>query len=530
MSLEQTVPALRTDEPPTGQWLAAHIGPLIQAIEPTYFTSKRWFGSKSRQLKSYQPVDFVLLSEAPTLLASVILQIEYSEGEPELYHLPLALGQADHAPALIREQAGSVAGRVQTGQGDFYLYDAFADEEFCRLLYQNMFDNRQLPSQKGTFRFEAVQNRLSSREFTSVKRISTEQSNTSIIYNQELILKAFRKLSAGQNPDFEVPFFLTTYTDFKFVPKVAGFIEYRSANAQLYSIGALQDFVANDGDGYNFTLDSLRDYFEQIGVSASDASRVAEYAGTYPTLAGRLGQITGLLHNSLASNSELPEFAPELISADDVKGWQTSISALINKVCDNIRAQLDRHPPAQRQGLETILAHQADYLKLVDDLAVLTEDRTYKTRYHGDYHLGQVLKTGGDFVILDFEGEPARSLAERRAKHSPLKDVAGMIRSFNYAAYAGLFEAQKANSAPDLEQWATDWERLAVRDFEVGYQEAVGHNQGATFLPASDEIRTRALNVFLLEKAFYELNYEFNNRPDWVPIPLKGILRIIGQG
>ena len=225
----------------------------------------------------------------------------------------------------------------------------------------------------------------------------------------------------------------------------------------------------------------------------------------------------------------MPDFAPELITEADVQGWQASIVALINKVCDNIRAQLDRHAPEQRQGLETILTHQQDYLKLVDDLSVLAQGQTYKTRYHGDYHLGQVLKTGADFVILDFEGEPARSLAERRAKHSPLKDVAGMLRSFNYAAYAGLFAAQSINGAADLEGWANEWERLIVRDFEVGYREAVSHNGGAAFLPASEEIRNRALNVFLLEKAFYELNYEFNNRPDWVPIPLKGILRIIEQ-
>ena len=526
MSLPETK-KITAEQTPDGQWFEEHISDLLKTISPDYFTSKRWFGSKTRQLQNYQATDFVLVATDPTLLALIILQIEYAEGEPELYHLPLAFGS--QLPDRVREQAKGIATTVATPQGDYYLYDAFAEDAFCKLLYQNIYDQQEVAARQGNFAFASVQDRLETRDVNSIKRINTEQSNTSVIYNNKFIMKAFRKLTAGKNPDFEVPFFLTTHTSFGFVPKMAGYIEYHQGE-QVFSIAAMQDFVQNNGDGYTYSLDELKNYYREAAqLEKADAGKAQEFSADYLKLARRLGEITGELHNALASNKEEPDFAPELITETDVKAWQDSIRELINKVCNNIKAQMGKQTPQQRQGLQTILDHQQDYLKLVDDLAVLAQAQTYKTRYHGDYHLGQVLKTGDDFVILDFEGEPARSLAERRAKHSPLKDEAGMLRSFNYAAYAGLFDAQLNSNNPHLEDWAGAWEKLAVQSFEDGYNGAISHNQGAPFVPASDEIRDKVLNVFLLEKAFYELNYEFNNRPTWIPIPLKGILRIIGQ-
>ncbi len=514
-------PTLKVSQKPDSTWLEQNLAQLLAVIEPAYFISKRWFGSKTRQLKSYRPLDFCLVSGEPVLMALVIIQLDYAAGEPEVYHLPLALGSADDLPAQLRDQPHAVAVTLETPEGQLVLYDAFAREDFCQWLYQNMSDHRQLPSRHGNYRFESLPDRLNNQDLASIRWITTTQSNTSVVYNHRLIMKAFRKLTAGKNPDFEVPFFLTDQTDFKFVPRMAGYIEYNTAGGELFSIAAMQDFVPNDGDGYTYSLEHLKDYYQQAATTGQVDTRA------YQKLARRLGVITGELHNALASNADQPDFAPELITVEDVKGWQTSIVELINRVCDSIRNQLDRHSPQQRQGLQTILDHQQHYVKLVDGLAVLAEAKTYKTRYHGDYHLGQVLKTGDDFVILDFEGEPARSLAERRARHSPLKDEAGMIRSFNYAAYAGLFAAQDATGRTDLEPWATKWESTMVEAFEDGYQEATATNQGAEFLPASAEVKAKVLEVLLLEKAFYELNYEFNNRPDWVPIPLKGLLRII---
>ena len=167
-------------------------------------------------------------------------------------------------------------------------------------------------------------------------------------------------------------------------------------------------------------------------------------------------------------------------------------------------------------------------------LDILIEAEVHKTRYHGDYHMGQVLKTGPDFIILDFEGEPARTLEERRSKHSPLKDVAGLLRSFNYAAYAVLFEEWENTTDPaqraDLEGWAQEWEQVARQSFLDGYSEATARHTGPRIIPADEKIFQQAVKIFELEKAFYELNYEFNNRPTWVPIPAKGLQRIINEG
>jgi maltose alpha-D-glucosyltransferase/alpha-amylase len=289
-------------------------------------------------------------------------------------------------------------------------------------------------------------------------------------------------------------------------------------------------------------LDQVRAYFRAVEARLASgatlttpdlAAEAAALAHPYVPTARRLGEITGLMHNALASDPSQPDFAPEPITAADVTRWEGTITALTRQVIANVRAQLAAYPPATGEQLAWVGAHEADYLGLIGTLAALQEEAVYKTRYHGDYHLGQVLKTGDDFIVLDFEGEPARPLAERRARHSPLKDVAGMLRSFNYAAYAVLFEAQARAADPAqrhaLAAWATAWEEVARGAFLEGYFSAARQHTGAPYLPATPAVLQQVLAVFELEKAFYELNYEFNNRPTWVPIPLKGLLRVLAQ-
>lgn len=534
-----------TAETVTGPWLRREISNLVRQIKPEYFKSKRWFGSKTREISGYRVRDFELLDASVgdgDLLGLLLLEIGYEEGESELYQLPLSFKPLDQVPAAITIQPEGAALVIQTPQGPLWAYDAFSEDGICRELYQLIFDNAEFDLQEGKLRFLSLPGRLESRELTSIKRISTEQSNTSIIYDNKFILKAFRKLSFGLNPDFEVPYYLTTATSFRYVPRVAGFIEYLPQAEAPVSIGVLQDFMQNEGDGYNVTLDHVREFFNNLRkyraenqVQAGDkAALTRQLAGEYPVLAYRLGQITGEMHNALASETDQPKFKPEPITQKDAANWEGIIGGLIQQVIANVNHQLPRLPAELQDLLRPVADNEQAYLEMAAGLDSLVSAGVHKTRYHGDYHMGQVLKTGPDFIILDFEGEPARTLEERRSKHSPLKDVAGLVRSFNYAAYAILFEEWEQTSDPaervELESWAQDWEQLARQTFLEGYSQATAHHTGPRFIPESKEVFQQAIKIFQLEKAFYELNYEFNNRPTWVPIPAKGLLRIKDEG
>ncbi|MBN9386642.1 MAG: hypothetical protein J0I20_01200 [Chloroflexi bacterium] len=531
-----------TSENLTGDLLRKEISSLVGHIKPDYFKSKRWFGSKSREIRGYMVRDFELLDAGPDLLGLLLLEIEYAEGEPELFQLPLAFKPLDKVPPAITILPEGAALVLHTPGGEFWAYDAFSEDPICRALYQNIFDNTEYPLQQGKLVFRSLPGRLDSRNLTSIKRISTEQSNTSIIYNNKFILKAFRKLSYGLNPDFEVPYYLSSETSFEYVPRVDGYIEYQPGDKNPVSMGVLQDFIPNEGDGYNVTLDFVRDFYKRLakyraekGNPTGDKSELAQQlAGDFPEVARRLGVITGEMHNALASPTEQPEFKPEQVTKEDTGKWEKAITELIQRVIGSVNRQLPGLSPELQDLLKPVATNEQAYLQMVAGLDSLVQAGVHKTRFHGDYHMGQVLKTGPDFIILDFEGEPARTLEERRSKHSPLKDVAGLLRSFNYAAYAVLFEEWEKTNDPaersELEDWAQAWEQVARQSFLEGYTEATGRHNGPRFIPADPAIFWQTNKIFELEKAFYELNYEFNNRPTWVPIPAKGLQRIKNEG
>jgi maltose alpha-D-glucosyltransferase / alpha-amylase len=522
------------------EWVREIIGPLVRDIDPEYFRSKRWFGSKGRKITSCEMVDFELL-DADDLLGMLLVKVSYARADPELYQLPLAFKPERRVPDAIRSQRGGAAFIVDTAEEKVWVYDAFAEDSVCVALYQGMFDDQEFESPEGKLIFRHVPGCMHTREVRTVNRISTEQSNTSIVYNDELILKAFRKLSAGPNPDFEVPYYLTTHTDFRFVPQVAGYIEYQTEGTPAISMGVLQDFVVNEGDGYTNALTRVREYFKGVlsvlaerptYTAHEQAKQASGCAGTMEEAMRRLGTITGLMHNALASETELPDFRPELVTRQDTDRWEEGIAGLITQVMGTVHHRMPKLPTEQQKLLGLIVANEAALQEMIGGLDVLEREACHKTRCHGDYHLGQVLKTGSDFVILDFEGEPARTLAERRAKYSPLKDVAGLLRSFNYAAYAGLYQVWEERSSnederAELESWALAWEELARAAFLEGYCTATGEHGGLRFMPTAPNAFQQVIDIFQLEKAIYELNYEFNNRPTWIPIPARGLLRIL---
>jgi maltose alpha-D-glucosyltransferase/alpha-amylase len=506
----------------------------IPNIPIEWLRGRRWFSSKGRTIASIAVADWGALPiDQPAILALAL--VRYTSGRDEQYFLPL-VGSPEAQPAGVHVPPALSIGH----QGaTWYAHDAFQFAAFRRLLLERLISGEDVPMQGGrlVFRPEAAL-RQSPPPLEEIKLVTTEQSNSSIIYDRQAILKCFRRVVAGVNPDVEVSRFLTTQAGFRHTPAMLGSIAYVAAGGVEHSLGLLQSFVRNEGDAWEHTLVELGRFFSAVRHKdyVSDDMLLHEtrrLAATQLDTIRHLGSLTGDMHRALASDTQDPDFAPRPLAADQVAAWQTAIRAESDAILGELERRADQLPREQRDAVAALLAARPRIAGRIAQLAALGDTGLVSTRYHGDYHLGQVLVSEQGLLILDFEGEPLRSLAERRAHSSPLKDVAGMLRSLSYAAYTALISAEnKAVAAADpaepihrqLAAWADAWERCARDAFRDGYMSAA---QGAAFVPQQPELRDAAIAVFELEKALYELNYELNNRPDWLPIPLHGILRVV---
>ena len=525
--------------------LKADVLGQVSKLLPEFLRSRRWFRAKARTIAEARVEDVVPLSAANYLLA---LKVSYTEGESDTYLLPLSLtAKADDAvlDALGMEPLAIL--RSKDGR-ERMLYSAFANPVFRSSLLSAIAENKSFAGEKGTFfakRIEAPMagaSDLNSQLESSVSR--AEQSNTSVIFGDQFILKLFRKVEPGVNPDIEVGAFLTE-RGFANTPAVLGTLEYRSNTENaVYSAGILQKFVANRGDAWKYTLDSLSGFFERaLRRGAPSESIIGEHPlrlmqqdipadarqliGDYIESARLLGQRTAEMHAVLAGG-EKADFAPEPFSASDAAKLYEEMHHEADTAFAVLRQKQSAITGAGAESARELLEKENRVRERFTDLknSRIGADRI---RFHGDYHLGQVLYTGSDFMIIDFEGEPARPLSERRGKALALRDVAGMIRSFQYAAYAALFGqvtglSMLSSNTEAVERWAAFWYAWISAAYLKGYFEAAGN---ARFVPASFEERRLALDAFLLHKALYEVAYELNNRPDWVRIPLRGILSLI---
>jgi maltose alpha-D-glucosyltransferase/alpha-amylase len=376
--------------------------------------------------------------------------------------------------------------------------------------------------------------------------LGAEQSNTSISYDSCFILKLFRRLQEGTNPDLEIGRFLTE-KGFAHIPPVAGALEYRSGRQNPQTIGILQGYIPNQGDAWEYTLNTLTHYYENILAKQSERtapsvprasflelaatpipSDVSESIGIYLESVRILALRTAELHRVLASPAADSKFAPESFSKLYQRSLYQSMRTLAGRTLPLLRRHLKSLPEDVQQAAREILEMKKDILDRFHALLDL-KISGLRTRCHGDFHLGQVLFTGKDFVIIDFEGEPARPISERQIKRSPLRDVAGMLRSFHYAAYSALIKLEKQGvarpvSMPYLESWANHWYVWICAVFLNIYQDQAA---AAGFLPDSREEIQILLDALLLEKAIYELGYELNNRPEWVRIPICGIQQLL---
>ncbi|MCB1919414.1 MAG: alpha-amylase, partial [Candidatus Competibacteraceae bacterium] len=378
-----------------------------------------------------------------------------------------------------------------------------------------------------------------------------DSSNTTIAIGNRMLLKGYRRLQPGISPELEMGRFLTDVAAFGNAAPLAGALEYEDEeNGTVIALAILQGFVANQGDAWTYTLDYLKRFFDdclsqQTEPAVPETDESPSPHAVFLLFATTLGRRTGELHRALAQTTGNPAFDPEPITAADMTHWLDQIREEVEMTFERLRQALDRLPEAVRDLANQVLDAQIGlpragrYASLAAQVleargaaaarSAQVEAMTphaMKTRYHGDYHLGQVLVAKDDVIIIDFEGEPARSLEERRGKHSPLRDVVGMLRSFNYAAHAALRQvtADGASDRETLLSHAHEWEQQTRTAFLAGYTEAAGDSPGYPADP--DQVRV-LLELFALEKACYELRYELDNRPAWVEIPLGGLCELL---
>jgi maltose alpha-D-glucosyltransferase / alpha-amylase len=507
---------------------------LERDILPNHIHNARWFGSKARTFRNLKVTEQLAFSPDADGARLCFVDVNYLDAPTETYAIPVKIASGETAHSITQNSPHAIVAHFGRSNGAI-LCDAIWDLAFRSQLFDAIVQRRTLRAQAGQFvgvaKVDLEAQDLGVSEKSQV--LSAEQSNSSMLFNNKFFLKLYRKLEDGVNPDVEITRFLTEETDFPNVPAFVGALEYRRAKAEPTVVCLLQRAVANEGDVWTLTVDALGRYYDRVLERKGDFQNETTLpgalleellGGVYPEKVKLLGQRTAELHLALASRSDDPAFAPEPFNAMAQRSVYQSMRTSLRRAFTSLEKKLSDVPTKFRGEAREVLAEEKEILarekRLLD-----RRTNAAKIRIHGDYHLGQLVYTGKDFVILDFEGEPARPLSDRKMKRSALRDVAGMMRSFQYAAYAALWQpAMRKEDVPFLERWADLWYRHVSGVFLQSY---LNTTAAAIFIPNNSEDLQIMLEAYLLDKAVYEIGYELNHRPSWVLIPIRGIKHIL---
>ncbi len=519
---------------------------IEQDLLVPYLLNQRWFGGKAREVQSARFSDWTVLCLEPKPVFVAIVDVAYLDDSRESYQLPLTVLDGAAGAAVARARPESRVARLDDGT---WLCDAFMDDEACRLLADLAHRGGVLTTWFGRVSAEAIGREAADAVASSapIARLPGTHSNSAATVGDRHLLKIFRRLEEGVNPDVEIGRFLAGIGEDVGVPPLSGVIEYQAARGARSTLAILQRFVASESSGWDHALAALGRYFERARHAGERGERppladepIVELAsrpipeavtllvGSYLQTAGTIGRRTAALHRALASSTTDNAFVPERASRSDVSTLMARMREEANDVLallESREASLDPDTAAMaRQVLDSRTTLVEGFDVRARSLAGLV-----RIRVHGDYHLGQVLIAGDDIAIIDFEGEPTRSLEDRRTRQSALRDVAGMLRSFGYAASTGLATAANGDASvrAALEPWERAWETWTAVAFLRGYLEGA---ESAGILPQEPDQIATLLDLFVLEKVFYEIHYELNSRPDWVWIPLRALLGAMVAG
>src|SRR5213083_1863827 len=494
---------------------------LEREILPNYVRNSRWFGSKARTFRDLKVIEQLAISPDRDGARLLFVEVNYLDAPTETYAIPVKIA-SDEAARSVSQSASHAIIAHFADSGGAVLFDGIVQRQAIE---------RQVSDLVGLASDKLKPDHLLASGKSQV--FGAEQSNSSMLFDNGFFLKLYRKLEDGVNPDVELNRFLTEHTQFPNVPAFIGALEYRRTKAEPTVVCLLQRAVASEGNVWTLTVDAIGRYYERVlgqkadlqnGTTPPGALLDELIGGVYPDKAKLLAQRTGELHLALASRTDNPAFAPEPFNAMAQRSVYQNMRASLRRAFALLKKKLPDLSRAFRDEAKEVLDAEQEILarekRLLDRRA-----NAAKIRIHGDYHLGQLLYTGKDFVILDFEGEPARPLSDRKMKRSALRDVAGMMRSFQYAAYSALWQrALRKEDVPFLEQWADLWYRQMGSVFLQSYLSTA---TSAIFVPQNSEDFQIILEAYLLDKAVYEIGYELNHRPSWVVIPIRGIKHIL---
>ncbi|MFZ4524243.1 MAG: maltose alpha-D-glucosyltransferase [Chlorobium sp.] len=520
---------------------------LETVILPQYYNISRWFGGKARNIMRISIVDTIPVA-GMTKAKLLITEVRYSSGENDLYQLPLCFAPLSTISESDDNFCKRVIARVVIGDEEGYLCDATFDSRFLNHLYSMVTGKEKWQGKAGlvsglkSLKLDAMNESKSGQEPEPVL-MGVEQTNTSIRFHNDLCLKLYRRIEIGVSPEVEMCSALSDQTTFTNLPSYFGSLNYDQSRSSRFSLGILQNYVQNEGDAWQLSLGHVQRYYDDLrvkikaGVALPALSALSGtpvqlpeimhelIGGVYLSIIEKLAERTADMHLSLASLDNDPAFVPEAFTTLYQRSIYQAMCEQVKRAVILIRELMPKLPAGQQELATLFVQKQKQILQQFDPIRLEKID-ALKIRIHGDYHLGQVLFTGKDFVIIDFEGEPSRPLSERKIKRSVFRDISGMLRSFDYAAYNVLQSHSiiHPEERAGLEPWADRWSFFVGQHFIDSYFEKT---RGSNIVPAEPKQREHLLRGYLMNKAIYELNYELNNRPEWASIPLKGILKIL---
>ena len=509
---------------------------LASRVLPEFLSLQRWYGNKGADVVTVIFADHAHMVTDAGDSAIAFIDVSQPETPSHRYSLPLAIAWETDSDEPLNRLQPNVLARVRRGPRLGVLYDASVSQELPRVILDAVSRNLDFhTASNGRLMCHATAAFDEYRDVTgeSCRRLGVEQSNTSLLVDDRVIVKLYRRLQTGTHPEVEIGRFLTDVAGYTNAPRLLGWLEFLGGDGKMTAVALIQEFVRNQGDGWAFTLEHLDRTLDQHDLRALDGNDVEpdlqDPNDAYWFFIDALARRVGELHRAFALPVDDPAFGPQPVSEQDITDWSQAVAEVAASAKQVLQSMvLAAH---LEDDTRTEAARTIDSWDEIESLCAVPADvfgQTMKTRIHGDLHLGQVVLVQSDVYILDFEGEPLRSVETRRAKYSPLRDVAGIVRSLDYAGNAVLI--RRGNGATEVEQKAEHrrviraWRAEATSRFLAAYRDVV---RDCVSVPQADDDFARALDVFVLEKALYEVCYEGANRPDWLPIPLAGIARLL---
>jgi maltose alpha-D-glucosyltransferase / alpha-amylase len=486
-----------------------------------YLPTRRWYAAKDKKLENVKLTGAIPLQNRDRKWLLTILDANIAgEAHPERYFLPMAAEWRELHSMPPQIQNVTLA-RIRKGPREGILYECVEDPEFALAAIDDVRQNKSVGGPAGMleFRHTSAFSDVTMPETPVVRPLGLEQSNSSVLVEDYLVMKLYRKLASGIHPEIEMGRFLTDTAKFPNIAPLMGTIELKESAGQKTALAALHKFVRNQGDAWLYTLNYLVRFLDEIMVLPADQLAMRKGVhDVYLMQMRQLGERTAQLHKALCPAKAERSFAPEPLSAADIRAYIKDVSADARLVFRALAAHSRMLAGLAKDHAAKLLANRKALMAKIGN-NVPAEIDACKTRYHGDYHLGQIVVAQNDFYILDFEGEPRRSLAARRQKHTPVKDVAGMLRSLDYAGWAALerVTADHPERRDSLIPQVRKWRDQAQEAFLAAYRQEIA---GTPSYPANEKAASALLELATLEKLFYEIRYELAHRPAWVAIPI----------